>query len=105
MSSNGPPPNKHPDFERIKTKLQQAGLSLEEIEKTFQAAKEAVRVLGAFLEEAGISLEQARRSLTATSPPPPKKKTATKPSKQESTDNTSDFVLGVFVGDLLDETS
>jgi DNA-binding transcriptional MerR regulator len=95
MSNNGPPPNK---LERIKTRLQQAGLSLEEIEKTFQTAKEAVRVLG-------MSLEQvAEATSLATSPPPPKKKTVTKPSKQESTDKTSDFVLGVIVGDLLDET-
>lgn len=64
MSNNGPPPNK---LERIKTRLQQAGLSLEEIEKTFQTAKEAVRVLG-------MSLEQvAEATSLATSPPPTKK--------------------------------
>jgi hypothetical protein len=67
MSSNGPPPNKSPDFEKIKTRLQQAGLSLEEIEKTFQAAKEAVRVLGMFLEQASEAAH------LAISPPPTKK--------------------------------
>jgi hypothetical protein len=99
MSSNGPPPNKLSDLEKIRTNLIQAGRSLEIIDKSLQTAKKAAKVLG-------MSLEQAFEAIDlATSPPPPKKKTVTKPSKQESTDNTSDFVLGVIVGDLLDETS
>jgi hypothetical protein len=98
MSNNGPPPNKSPDFEKIKTNLTQVNRSLEIIDKALQTAKKAATILG-------MSLEQVDEATSlATSPPPPKKKTVTKPSKQESTDNTSDFVLGVFVGDLLDET-
>jgi hypothetical protein len=99
MSSNGPPPNKHSDLEKIKTNLTQASRSIEILERALQTAKKAATVLE-------MSLEQAAEAIDlATSPPPPKKKTVTKPSKQESIDNTSDFVLGVIVGDLLDETS
>jgi hypothetical protein len=43
--------------------------------------------------------------LDVSSPPPPKKKTVTKSSKQESADNTSEFITGIVIGDLIDETS
>jgi hypothetical protein len=81
MSSNGPPPS---ELERIKTKLTNAGLSVEQITLVIKAAQESAHVLGVSIERLSDMLAESckypalRPSMIVldepTSPPPPIKK-------------------------------
>jgi hypothetical protein len=76
MSSNGPPPS---ELERIKTKLTNAGMSIEQMTLVIKAAQESAHLLCKSLEEIADMFAKviARTDFHVkypTSPPPPSKK-------------------------------
>ena len=107
MSSNGPPPS---ELERIKTKLTNAGMSLERMTMIIKSAQESARVLGVSVEHIvdGMSKVIARTDFHVkypTSPPPPIKKHQHNRKKLPKFTDSLEFITGMVVGDALDETS
>jgi hypothetical protein len=101
MSSNGPPPNKSPDFERIKTKLTEAIMT---IERMGQVSNKTTDIIAKATESLCYLKKQTQSRLYPTSPPPPIKKHHHNRKKLPKFTDNLDFITGMVVGDLLDET-
>jgi hypothetical protein len=98
MSSNGPPPS---ELERIKNKLTEAIMSIEHLG---QVSDQATDIIAKATESLCYLQKQAQIRMYPTSPPPPIKKHHHNRKKLPKFTDSLEFITGMVVGDLLDET-
>jgi hypothetical protein len=98
MSSNGPPPS---ELERIKTKLTEAIMTIEHLG---QVSDQTTGIIAKATESLCALQKQTQGRLYPTSPPPPIKKHHRNRNKLPKSTDSLEFITGMVVGDLLDET-